>query len=95
MLNSDKATREMQLALGHYCDATIVTDWGMQEVSDNGAVARKALGFEDHEPDCSWPNGGNGEFYTGTECTCGLQEHIDQVLSEIMAVDAVERTQDE
>lgn len=72
----------LQLALARYTDATIVTDWGMEELSDAGQYARQALGYGDHASNCPWPNGyadnpetGDYEFM-GTDCTCGLEDLI-------------------
>lgn len=53
---------EARDALMHYTHATAVRSWGMQELADDGAVARQALGLPEHAPWCDWPNCG---------CTCG------------------------
>lgn len=36
---------ELETALRHYTEAEVVSSWGMQETSDDGQVARQALGL--------------------------------------------------
>jgi predicted RNase H-like nuclease (RuvC/YqgF family) len=38
-----KAAEGLREALGHYTNAEIVTDWGMEETEDDGEIARAAL----------------------------------------------------
>lgn len=102
MPDSQAGLRALWLALGHYTKATRVENWGAQSLEDDGAIARAALGFGDHAPDCSWLV---GKFEPGLQdkdtgevlrshvmissevCSCGLHEHIDATLAEIAAVD--------
>lgn len=41
---------KLREALGHYTDATYVASWGDQELADDGAVAREALGLPEPTP---------------------------------------------
>lgn len=52
-------------ALRYYTKATIVQSWGMQELADDGDLARRALSLPGHETYCGWPN---------AECICGWPE---------------------
>lgn len=40
----------LRTALAHYTDATVVADWGYQELADDGQSARFALGLPDPDP---------------------------------------------
>lgn len=61
--------RRLRYALYCYTSATDVQSFGYEELRDNGEVAREALGFGDHAPQCKWPN-------DSERCTCGLEDRI-------------------
>jgi hypothetical protein len=41
---------QLRQALAYYAEATVVGSWGMQELADDGQVARRALGLPEPDP---------------------------------------------